>query len=872
MRRKFIGKTFCVLLSILFLTSFRYPTPAFSNELKMAEKPVQPTNSSPTIEYEDVNRRGMYEKHFKLNDGSYAAVSYEEPIHYKNGKEWKEIDNTLLKTLSKDGTEQYNVENGLLNICITNSSKKELVTINNDDHSLSWTIRADIKEKTKKLPLDTNKNVTAKIIEPDHNDLSAEAKKTLAKKSSSFLKYKNIIGDSIDIQYSIFPTRLKEDIILNKPIDIEAFYVDVKCPELHTEMVPQNRTVRFLDSNHNVQFIMETPYMVDAAGVHSENISVTILKNNTGRCTIAIRPDQNWLNSETRVYPVTIDPAYYSSTNVNNIIDNYVCSGTPNTVNNNGLEKLYIGNRSGKNYAFIRHINMPTINKGVITYAKETLYLNSGTSTAQNISVYMVQSMWQSSSITWNNMPKESGMKLLAENVAPYNLKYEVDITNAVLTWYNGSNNGSNSNYGIMVRYYNQNISDYNSIYSGDYSIEASRPKIMVQYLDHSGGPPSGTYFIRNSKFSYYLDVYNGGINSGTNVINFPFNASNAQIWNIQKGSDGYYTLEPAGAPTLRLDVYNSGNQNGSNLQVYNSHNGDNQKFQIIFCGVNTFYIVPKYSITHVLDGQGGITTINGTSGANVHLWEIGRDFDQQRWVFENAENSFNENYINSLKSSFNNLLGSSKKTVAHHYTPAECINIIMQYDATITYNANFYKVPKSVIQTLLMRELWCVNTLDDTADSWVIQYYNYKIAYEQWSNQPIWLQLIIPVPEMPLMTRTDSSTGLGQIFAETAIGANNMAVNKGIIKNKYYNNNDWHDMWDMWSKLKEDNSFNIKMVTLEIINCAIKKNLPEKIINYSESQMKSLLSRYNGTGNDALLYGEECYSYYLLFRRFNQY
>lgn len=35
-------------------------------------------------------------KHFQLSDGSYRAVVYYEPVHYRQGDEWTEIDNSLV--------------------------------------------------------------------------------------------------------------------------------------------------------------------------------------------------------------------------------------------------------------------------------------------------------------------------------------------------------------------------------------------------------------------------------------------------------------------------------------------------------------------------------------------------------------------------------------------------------------------------------------------------------------------------------------------------------------------------------------------------------------------------------------------------------
>ena len=49
-----------------------------------------------TVSFEATERRGETEKHFRLSDGSFAAASYNQPVHYQNGTgDWQEIDNTL---------------------------------------------------------------------------------------------------------------------------------------------------------------------------------------------------------------------------------------------------------------------------------------------------------------------------------------------------------------------------------------------------------------------------------------------------------------------------------------------------------------------------------------------------------------------------------------------------------------------------------------------------------------------------------------------------------------------------------------------------------------------------------------------------------
>lgn len=205
----------------------------------------------------------------------------------------------------------------------------------------------------------------------------------------------------------------------------------------------------------------------------------------------------------------------------------------------------------------------------------------------------------------------------------------------------------------------------------------------------------------------------------------------------------------------------------------------------------------------------------------------------------------FDSSDTSSLKNDFNNLLGSGKKSPVHIHTTEQCVDIILSYDSYITSlcNTTGFGMPKAFVQALLMRELWCVNSSDTAADLLVLSGLD-----------------------------NDSSTGYGQIFANTAIGAlnyvNSIEMPSGI---ESMDSADSDDLSEMWHDLYSDQSFNIKMVYYEILNCTNKTSQPNRILwQYSESQIKAILARYNGTGTDAALYGEEVYEYYLIFSSYN--
>jgi hypothetical protein len=240
----------------------------------------------------------------------------------------------------------------------------------------------------------------------------------------------------------------------------------------------------------------------------------------------------------------------------------------------------------------------------------------------------------------------------------------------------------------------------------------------------------------------------------------------------------------------------------------------------------------------------------------------------------------FNTAYTSAMKSDFNSLLGSGKKPdnpildLFYKYTPAQCVDIILTYDSYITdlCNTSGYIMPKALVQSLLMRELWCVNSSDDLADAMVIEYFFYKEQCETWENGSIIYQLLNPYPTAPIPLWEDSSTGLGQMFAATGISAINNARSIGLTNIAAVNVDDWHDCETVWYGLKDTNTFNIMMVYYEIFNCAAKNGESIVFSQYNAAKFKALFTRYNGTGTSAVQYGEEVYEYYLIFSQYNNY
>lgn len=71
------------------------------------------TSSKAYAVSEITSKREENVKHFRMSDGSFAAMSYSVPVHYDNGAGWQDIDNTLASSTDEGANVYNNVSNGI---------------------------------------------------------------------------------------------------------------------------------------------------------------------------------------------------------------------------------------------------------------------------------------------------------------------------------------------------------------------------------------------------------------------------------------------------------------------------------------------------------------------------------------------------------------------------------------------------------------------------------------------------------------------------------------------------------------------------------------------------------------------------------------
>jgi len=146
----------------------------------------------------------------------------------------------------------------------------------------------------------------------------------------------------------------------------------------------------------------------------------------------------------------------------------------------------------------------------------------------------------------------------------------------------------------------------------------------------------NGVYNIRSKNSGLLMDVYNGGKEQGTNVIQWAATGGMNQKWKFEKLDTGYYKITSVLNPTFSLDVYNGGTTEGTKVIQWPYHGGINQQWKVTENLDGTVTLISRLSLenqTHyALDVFGG----GMTPGVNVIQWPL-HDGDNQKWYLDNV-------------------------------------------------------------------------------------------------------------------------------------------------------------------------------------------------------------------------------------------
>ncbi|CAM4825211.1 unnamed protein product [Rotaria magnacalcarata] len=139
----------------------------------------------------------------------------------------------------------------------------------------------------------------------------------------------------------------------------------------------------------------------------------------------------------------------------------------------------------------------------------------------------------------------------------------------------------------------------------------------LIRYSSQSKEPNefSGNYQLLNVQSNKVLDIYGKGTDDGTNVQIFGNHGGENQIWVIHANQDGTVKLINPHSGKV-LDVYGSGTSDGTNVQIFTDNGSNAQKWHVQ--GIEG----GKYKLINVGSSKALDVTSSGTSdGTNVQMW-----------------------------------------------------------------------------------------------------------------------------------------------------------------------------------------------------------------------------------------------------------
>lgn len=380
------------------------------------EEPCEPEIDGEEVSHDAVSRT------YLMEDGSYLTRIYDEPIMYTDQEGRSvDIDNTLVSR----GENFVNAENSY---DLTLPKNGEGISIKNKGCTLT--------------------------LEPCFGKLEN------AVACENSIRY-NSVSDGIDLQYTAKGNSVKEDIIINKPVEEQTFKYRIKCGDLDVT-VKDNILYAYKKGDDDPVFKIAAPYMSDNSGEVSQHVQIS-LDEIDGAKVLVTAPDWEWINDESRAYPVIIDPVI--ELNVSNfqwyLLENG--SGTSEYPAGPDVEHaenpyLYCGFENGDltgipglfygmTRSFIKiNYDFTGIPDNTIISAKLKAYKYTGDPAAgSKVHCGYVTTDWKGSTHCWNTKP-DGSVIIDSADVSGGPHWVEWDISSAIAEWKKGK-----PNYGLML-------------------------------------------------------------------------------------------------------------------------------------------------------------------------------------------------------------------------------------------------------------------------------------------------------------------------------------------------------------------------------------------------------------------------------------
>ncbi len=601
----------------------------------------------------------MYSITVKNDDGTNTLYVFQTPIKYEENNTVKLKKDTVTASTEK----------------LSLFTDYEFESVSNEikgfyPKNISDGIKVEYGDyEVRLMPFSENKNSLLTL-----NDANK------AVKTENAISYAEVFGSNISLEYSSTLNGIKENIIIEKYDGRNTFNFIIDTNGLLPEKMAGDSIPLLDPETGEMKLYIGQINAKDSYVGNNENDevhftlfnSLMLEKLDGSQYKLTVIVDKDFLENETTVYPVTVDPTISMGTS--NMADAPVYSGYPSTnyYTNDYNMVGYHGSSYKEATTYIKLKSLSSykyINPSKVVSVYYNVYEGSGRTSSATINVRGAASDWTDSIITYSNRPGlSSPVSSLTISSSGW---YNFNITTLFKNWLKYELNEStlNPNYGFALAASTTGVSSKHFCSANNTN---HPPSIIVNYSEDTS-IADGTYYIRSAFSDLYLDTEQN-VSANGNVIQYTFHGNTNQHWTIKHQGNGYYKLYSQWYNEDKcLDVETQPTQNGSNVDVFeDSSNADWLLFKIVSNNDGTYRIISKWSDNQkVLDVCGP----SYQATANIQIWEyVG--VNQQKWYFEPV----NDKNIDCIDDLF---------LLAQQFDSANASSLTFQYIRSGIYNSS---------------------------------------------------------------------------------------------------------------------------------------------------------------------------------------
>ena len=508
-----------------------------------------------SILHEIVDKRTEFSKEYKLANGLHMTVMYPEAVHYQADGQWEDVNSTLKTVGTRDSAVFTNTADAWQVMLPQTLSQDTDVSITADGYTISFRMAGELKH------LSASSSATLRGQETIGNDLQvasaqrsagavcsfdyatqkaqSEYPETVLENLRSRLTYEEVYQNT-DIIYDLSAGRLKESIVIREyDANLRGYRYILDADGLIPVLNDDGSIDLYARDSEDAIFTMPAPYMIDDAGEVSLDVDVT-LESKNGAYILTYAVPTEWFASESRQWPVILDPVVSKSGHYTNVQDQTVME-EKSPLYTTGVNQCGWREYRGVIRSYVKFINIPDLSSAdIIVEAYVRMTKANETSTPTVIEVRKVNSDWESSTLNWNNRPDYSD---IVEDFAVVLEEgpYEWNITDIARGWYDtGVNTGMIFKATDAVE--QAEVNNYVQFWSCDYDkYHPERgPCLFIKFRNSNGLESYWDYTATSAgrAGTGYVNNYTGNLTWVHNDLGFGGNLMPVSISHIYNAHD----------------------------------------------------------------------------------------------------------------------------------------------------------------------------------------------------------------------------------------------------------------------------------------------------------------------------------------------